>query len=122
MEGSKDLKPVSLESLTTMITAGAALMPLLTGIDTFGRCYWVFGSRYWIFFLVFSPSDVLPRVWGFASTCFVDATDALVNKSQIKTHSADRIMEAQEAVNVAFWKAKQRGVKSHYGIFKRVEF
>jgi hypothetical protein len=64
---------------------------------------------------------VPPRVWGFASTCFVGATDALVNKSQIKTHSADRIIEAQEAVNDVFRKAKERGDKSHYGIFKRVD-
>jgi len=74
-----------------------------------------------LFFVVHSPSDVPPRVWGFASTCFVGATDALVNKSQIKTHSADRIIEAQEAVNDLFRKAKERGDNSHYGIFKRVD-
>ena len=71
-------------------------------------------------FVVHSPSDVPPRLWGFASTAFIGATDALVNRSQVKTHSAERIIEVQQRVNEAFREAKERGDNSHYGIFKMV--
>ena len=73
------------------------------------------------FFVVHSPSDVPPRLWGFASTAWIGATDALVNKSQVKTHSAERIIAVQHQVNEAYRKAKAKGDNSHYGIFKRVQ-
>jgi len=56
-------------------------------------------------FVVHSPSDVPPRLWGFASTAWIGATDALGNRSQVKTHSAGRIIEVQQRVNEAFRKA-----------------
>jgi hypothetical protein len=74
-----------------------------------------------IFFVVHTPTDVPPRIWGFASTVFVGATDALVNKSQVKTHSADAVIQAQHEVNELFRQAKERGDGSHYGIFKRID-
>lgn len=74
-----------------------------------------------LFFVVHTPSDVPPRVWGFASTVFVGATDALVNKSQIKTDSADRIIEAQKEVNQLYRQAKAKGDNSHYGLFKMIQ-
>ena len=74
-----------------------------------------------LFFVVHTPSDVPPRVWGFTTTAFVGATDALVNKSQIKTDSADRVIEAQKAINELFRKAKSKNDNSHYGLFKRVQ-
>jgi ABC-type oligopeptide transport system ATPase subunit len=73
------------------------------------------------FFVVHSPSDVPPRLWGFASTAWIGATDALVNKSQVKTHSAERIISVQHQVNEAYRKAKAKGDNSHYGIFMRVQ-
>ena len=72
-------------------------------------------------FVVHSPSDVPPRLWGFASTAWIGATDSLVNKSQVRTHSADRIIEVQHEVNEAFKKAKLKGDGGHYGIFKMVK-
>jgi ABC-type oligopeptide transport system ATPase subunit len=72
-------------------------------------------------FVVHSPTDVPPRVWGFTTTVWVGATDALVNKSQVKTSSADEIIAAQQYVNKVFRAAKQRGDNSHYGLFKKVE-
>lgn len=74
-----------------------------------------------IFFVVHTPSDVPPRVWGFTSTVFVGATDSLVNKSQIKTDSADRVIAAQREVNELYRKAKAKGDNSHYGLFKMVQ-
>jgi nucleoside-triphosphatase THEP1 len=74
-----------------------------------------------IFFVVHTPSDVPPRVWGFTSTVFVGATDSLVNKSQIKTDSADRVIAAQREVNKLYRKAKAKGDNSHYGLFKMVQ-
>jgi hypothetical protein len=71
-------------------------------------------------FVVHSPADVPPRVWGFASTIWVGATDALVNKSQVRTASADRIIQVQEKVNRDFLSAKGRNDGSHYGLFKMV--
>ena len=73
------------------------------------------------FFVVHSPSDVPPRLWGFASTVWVGATDSLVNKSQVKTHSAEQVIAIQHQVNEAYRKAKSKGDNSHYGIFKRVQ-
>ena len=73
-----------------------------------------------LFFVVHTPSDVPPRVWGFTSTVFVGATDSLVNKSQIKTDSADRIIEAQREINGLYREAKRREDSSHYGLFKVV--
>ena len=72
-------------------------------------------------FVVHSPSDVPPRLWGFTTTAWIGATDALVNRSQVKTHSAGRIIAAQEEVNELFRKAKARGDGSHYGLFKMVQ-
>jgi hypothetical protein len=60
-------------------------------------------------------------VWGFTSTVFVGATDRLVNKSQIKTDSADRVIEAQRVINELYRAAKARGDNSHYGLFKMVQ-
>jgi hypothetical protein len=74
-----------------------------------------------IIFVVHSPADVPPRVWGFTSTVWVGATDALVNKSQVRTSSADRIIETQEEVNRIFRAAKARGDNTHYGLFRRVD-
>ncbi len=74
-----------------------------------------------LFFVVHSPVDVPPRIWGFASTVFVGATDALVNKSQVRTASADAIIQAQLEVNDKFRMAKERDNGSHYGIFKKVD-
>jgi nucleoside-triphosphatase THEP1 len=72
-------------------------------------------------FVVHTPSDVPPRVWGFTSTVFVGATDSLVNKSQIKTDSADRVIEAQREINELYRQAKAKGDNSHYGLFKMVQ-
>lgn len=74
-----------------------------------------------IIFVVHSPADVPPRVWGFTSTVWVGATDALVNKSQVRTSSADRIIKTQEEVNRIFRAAKARGDNTHYGLFRRVD-
>ncbi|MEO0339713.1 MAG: hypothetical protein AAF242_10910 [Bacteroidota bacterium] len=74
-----------------------------------------------LFFVVHSPTDVPPRVWGFATSVFVGATDALIDPRQVKTHSAQRIMEIQQEVNEHFRAAKQLGNQSHYGLFVLVE-
>ena len=66
-----------------------------------------------LFFVVHTPSDVPPRVWGFTSTVFVGATDSLVNKSQIKTDSADQIIKAQREINELYRQAKAKGDNSH---------
>jgi len=49
------------------------------------------------------------------------ATDSLVNKSQIKTDSADRVIEAQREINQLYRQAKAKGDNSHYGLFKMVQ-
>ncbi|MEL6660283.1 MAG: hypothetical protein AAFY48_12865 [Bacteroidota bacterium] len=72
------------------------------------------------YFVVHTPSDVPPRVWGFTSTVFVGATDSLASKRQITTDSLERIIEAQKRVNLAFRKAKARQDNSHYGLFIKV--
>lgn len=72
-------------------------------------------------FVVHTPSDVPPPVWGFTSTVFVGATDSLVNKSQIKTDSANRVIEAQREINDLYRKAKAKNDGSHYGLFKMVQ-
>ena len=55
-----------------------------------------------------------------ASMAWIGATDSLVDKSQARTHSADRIIEVQHEVNEVFKKAKLQGDGGHYGIFKMV--
>jgi|AntRauTorckE5430_2_1112549.scaffolds.fasta_scaffold65660_1 hypothetical protein len=72
-------------------------------------------------FVVHSPADVPPRVWGFTSTVFVGATDALVNKSQVRTSSADYIIEVQKKVNKLFLERKAKNNATHYGLFKKVD-
>jgi len=75
-------------------------------------------------FVVHSPSDVPPRLWGFASTAWIGATDALVNRSQVKTHSAAHIILQQLAVApgapadvAAVWMAGVLvDVFDHYGV------
>lgn len=71
-------------------------------------------------FVVHSPTDVPVKMWNNISDVFVGATDAMVNKSQVKTHSADRIIEMQHQVNEAFRIAKEKEDDSHYGLFKRI--
>ena len=73
-----------------------------------------------LIFVVHSPADVPPRVWGSATTVFVGSTDSLVNKAQVKTDSAPRIIEIQKFVNEQFRKAKAKNNGSHYGIFQIV--
>ena len=70
-----------------------------------------------LIFIAHAPTDVPPRLWGFYSTAFIGATDALFPKSRIATDSAERIIEAQQRVNASFRRAKGRGDGSHYGIF-----
>lgn len=72
------------------------------------------------YFIVHTPSDVPPRVWGFTSTVFVGATDSLASKRQISTDSLERIIAAQKKVNLAFRKAKAKQDNSHYGLFIKV--
>lgn len=73
-----------------------------------------------LFFVVHSPADLPPRLWGFYSTAWIGATDALFSKSRLNTHSADKLIQAQKIVNDKFRTAKMKGDNSHYGIFKRV--
>lgn len=73
-----------------------------------------------LFFVCHTPTDVPPRIWGFASDVFVGATDALFPKGRIFTHSADQIIEAQRVVNENFKRCKDLGDGSHYGIFARI--
>jgi ABC-type cobalamin/Fe3+-siderophores transport system ATPase subunit len=76
-----------------------------------------------LFFVVHSPSDVPPRVWGFASTVFVGSTASFLKPSQasIDTESVHKIVAAQRSINQAFRKAKARNDNSHYGLFKMVQ-
>lgn len=73
-----------------------------------------------LYFVVHTPSDVPPKVWGFASTIWVGSTDSMLDKGQIKIGSADRIIAAQQQVNEVFLKAKAKKDNSHYGIFKKI--
>lgn len=73
-----------------------------------------------LFFVCHTPTDVPPRIWGFASDVFVGATDALFPKGRIHTHSAEQIIEAQRIVNETFRRRKDLGDGSHYGIFARI--
>lgn len=73
-----------------------------------------------LFFVCHTPSDVPPRIWGFASEVFVGATDALFPKGRIHTQSADDVIEAQRRVNAAYRERKAKEDGSHYGIFQRV--
>jgi hypothetical protein len=76
-----------------------------------------------LFFVVHSPSDVPPRVWGFSSTVFVGSTASLLKPSQasIDTESVQKINEAQRYVNKLFRERKVRNDNSHYGLFKVVQ-
>lgn len=76
-----------------------------------------------LFFVVHSPSDVPPRVWGFASTVFVGSTASFLRPAQasIDTESVNKIVAAQHSVNDAFRKAKAKNDASHYGLFKMVQ-
>ena len=73
-----------------------------------------------LFFVCHTPTDVPPRIWGFYSTAWIGATDALYPKSRMATDSAEKIIVAQQEVNEAFRKAKVKGDGGHYGIFLRV--
>lgn len=72
------------------------------------------------YFVVHTPSDVPPRVWGFASTVFVGATDSLASRKQISTDSLNAVVAAQVRVNEAFRKAKALNNYSHYGLFIKI--
>jgi molybdopterin-guanine dinucleotide biosynthesis protein len=73
-----------------------------------------------LFFICHAPTDVPARLWGFYSTAFIGATDALFPKSRIATDSAEKIIQAQKTVNASFKKAKLKNDGSHYGIFLMV--
>ena len=73
-----------------------------------------------LFFVCHTPTDVPPRIWGFYSTAWIGATDALFPKSRIATDSAEKIIVAQQKVNEEFRKAKAADNGGHYGIFLRV--
>ena len=73
-----------------------------------------------LFFVCHTPTDVPPRIWGFYSTAWVGATDALFPQSRIVTDSAEKIIVAQQKVNEEFRKAKAADNGGLYGIFLRV--
>lgn len=73
-----------------------------------------------LFFVAHAPPDIPKGVWRFNYTIWVGATDAAFDKNQLKTFSADSIIQAQKEVNEAYKKALVQGDGSHYGIFKWV--
>ena len=74
-----------------------------------------------LFFVAHAPPDIPRGVWRFNYTIWIGATDAAFDKNQLKTFSADRVIEIQRQVNQAYKKAEMKGDESHYGIFKWVK-
>lgn len=73
-----------------------------------------------MFFICHAPSDVPPKIWAFARTYFIGATQSLIPKS-MGLEAKEEILAAQREVNKAFKAARARNDGSHYGIFKVIQ-
>lgn len=72
-------------------------------------------------FVLHTPTQVPPEVWGHARYAWVGKTSKLIKPSSFPTDNPEQFLEVQQTVNKLFEKAYAKQNKSHYGLFKRVK-
>lgn len=76
---------------------------------------------YDMFFIVHSPDEVPPRLWGYYNFAVVLPCDSIINTSRIRLSSAKLVAAAQEKVN-ANRRLAEKANKSVFGIYEVVKW
>lgn len=73
------------------------------------------------FFLVHTPTQLPPELWGYMKYCWLSKTGRLINPNSFNINEPDKFLTLQKAVNNQFKALEKKGDDSHLGFFKCIK-